>query len=245
ALITYIDWRWIFFINVPIGIAALIATFLIIPDLRPGRSHGLDVVGVLLATAGLFAIVFSLIEGQRYSWGEFANGVTIPEIIAAGVALIILFVIWERYQAEPLVPLSLFAERNFAVANWIAAAISFGLLGLILPITIYLQSVRGFSALAAGLTLAPMSLTSMVFAPFAGRLADRIGGKYILTTGISLFAIGFGTFAFVAGPDSTWLTFLLRAIIAGAGMGMTFAPMTTVAMRNISPRVSGAASGVL
>src|SRR4029077_13149638 len=107
ALITYIDWRWIFFINVPIGIAALIATFVIIPDLRPGRSHGLDVIGVILATAGLFAIVFSLIEGQRYSWGEFANGVTIPEIIVAGVVLILVFVIWERYQAEPLVPLSL------------------------------------------------------------------------------------------------------------------------------------------
>ena len=245
ALITYIDWRWIFFINVPIGIAALIATFVIIPDLRPGRSHGLDVVGVILATAGLFAIVFSLIEGQRYSWGEFAYGVTIPEIILAGVALIVVFIIWERFQAEPLVPLSLFAERNFAVANWIAAAISFGLLGLILPITIYLQSARGFSALAAGLTLAPMSLTSMVVAPVAGRMADRIGGKYILTTGISLFTIGFGTFAFVAGPDSTWLTFVLPAIIAGAGMGMTFAPMTTVAMRNIAPRVAGAASGVL
>jgi EmrB/QacA subfamily drug resistance transporter len=245
ALITYIDWRWIFFINVPIGIAALIATFVIIPDLRPGRSHGLDVVGVILATAGLFAIVFSLIEGQRYSWGEFAYGVTIPEIILAGVALIVVFIIWERFQAEPLVPLSLFAERNFAVANWIAAAISFGLLGLILPITIYLQSARGFSALAAGLTLAPMSLTSMVVAPVAGRMADRIGGKYILTTGISLFTIGFGTFAFVAGPDSTWLTFLLPAIIAGAGMGMTFAPMTTVAMRNIAPRVAGAASGIL
>jgi EmrB/QacA subfamily drug resistance transporter len=245
ALITYIDWRWIFFINVPIGIAALIATFVIIPDLRPGRSHGLDVIGVILATAGLFAIVFSLIEGQRYSWGELAYGVTIPEIIVAGVALIVVFIIWERYQAEPLLPLSLFAERNFAVANWIAAAISFGLLGLILPITIYLQSARGFSALAAGLTLAPMSLTSMVVAPVAGRMADRIGGKYILTTGISLFTIGFGTFAFVAGPDSTWLTFLLPAIIAGAGMGMTFAPMTTVAMRNIAPRVAGAASGIL
>jgi MFS family permease len=85
----------------------------------------------------------------------------------------------------------------------------------------------------------------MVFAPFAGRMADRIGGKYILTAGITLFTIGFGTFIYVAGPDSTWLTFLLPAIIAGAGMGMTFAPMTTVAMRNISPRVAGAASGVL
>jgi EmrB/QacA subfamily drug resistance transporter len=245
AIITYIDWRWIFFINVPIGIAALIATFLIIPDLRPGRHHGWDLVGVFLATAGLFGIVFGLIEGQRYNWGEFAYGVTIPEIIIAGVALIVLFVVWERFQAEPLVPLSLFAERNFAVANWIAAAISFGMLSLFLPITIYLQSVRGFSALTAGLTLAPMSLTSMVFAPFAGRMADRIGGKYILTAGISLFTIGFGSFVYVAGPDSTWLTFLLPAIIAGAGMGMTFAPMTTVAMRNISPRIAGAASGVL
>jgi EmrB/QacA subfamily drug resistance transporter len=245
AIITYIDWRWIFFINVPIGIAALIATFLIVPDLRPGRHHGWDILGIILATAGLFAIVFGLIEGQRYNWGDFAYGVTIPEIIVAGAALIVVFIVWERFQAEPLVPLSLFAERNFAVANWIAAAISFGMLSLFLPITIYLQSVRGFSALAAGLTLAPMSLTSMVFAPFAGRMADRIGGKYILTAGISLFTIGFGTFIYVAGPDSTWLTFLLPAIIAGAGMGMTFAPMTTVAMRNISPRVAGAASGVL
>ena len=246
AIVTYVDWRWIFFVNVPIGIAALVATFIIVPDLRPGRRHGWDIVGIFLATAGLFGLVFGLIEGERFNWGEIGSYVvTIPEVIGLGVVLLILFVVWERFQAEPLVPLSLFAERNFAVANWIAAAISFGMLSLFLPITIYLQSVRGFSALTAGLTLAPMSLTSMVFAPFAGRMADRIGGKYILTAGISLFTIGFGTFVYVAGPDSTWLTFLLPAIIAGAGMGMTFAPMTTVAMRNISPRVAGAASGVL
>jgi MFS family permease len=105
--------------------------------------------------------------------------------------------------------------------------------------------VRDFSALTAGLTLAPMSLTSMFVAPVAGRMADRIGGKYILLTGILVFAIGFGTITFVAGPDSTWINFLVPAIVAGAGMGMTFAPMTTVAMRNISPRMAGAASGVL
>src|SRR5438270_415960 len=112
-------------------------------------------------------------------------------------------------------------------------------------ITIYLQSVRGFSALVAGLTLAPMSLTSMLTAPFAGRFADRIGGKYILMAGISLFTIGIGLIAYIAGPDSTWINFLVPAIIAGAGIGMTFAPMTTVAMRNIEPRVAGAASSVL
>ncbi|HSP09299.1 MAG TPA: DHA2 family efflux MFS transporter permease subunit [Candidatus Dormibacteraeota bacterium] len=246
AIITYISWRWIFFINVPIGIAALIATFAIIPDLRPGRRQGWDLVGVVLASAGLFGIVFGLIEGQRYNWGQITSTViTIPEIIGAGAILIVLFIFWERFQTQPLVPLSLFADRNFAVANWIAAAISFGMLSMFLPITIYLQSVRGFSALTAGLTIAPMSLTSMVVAPFAGRFSDRIGGKYILMTGISLFTIGMASLAFVAGPDSTWVNFLLPTIIAGAGMGMTFAPMTTVAMRNISPRIAGAASGVL
>lgn len=246
AIVTYIDWRWIFYVNVPIGIAALVATFVIIPDLRPGRRHGWDVVGVILATSGLFGVVFGLIEGERFKWGEIGSYVvTIPEVIGAGVVLLVLFVIWERYQAEPLVPLSLFEERNFAVANWIAASVAFGMMSLFLPIVIYLQSVRGFSALTAGLTLAPMSLTSMIVAPFAGRLADRIGGKYILMVGIFLFAIGFASLTFVAGPDSTWINFLAPAIIAGAGMGMTFAPMTTVAMRNISPRMAGAASAVL
>ena len=246
AIVTYVSWQWIFFVNVPIGIAALIATFAIIPDIRQGRRHGWDIMGVVLATAGLFAVVFGLIEGQRFNWGEIGSyGITIPEVIIGGVVLLAVFIVWERFQAEPLMPLSLFRDRNFAVANWIAAAISFGMLSLFLPIVIYLQSVRGFSALTAGLTFAPMSLTSMVVAPFAGRFADKVGGKYILLAGISLFTIGFGLVTFVAGPDSTWLTFLVPAIIAGAGMGMTFAPMTTVAMRNISPQMSGAASGIL
>jgi EmrB/QacA subfamily drug resistance transporter len=246
AIITYIDWRWIFYINVPVGILALVATFLIVPDLRPGRRHGWDIVGIIIATAGLFGIVFGLIEGQKYSWGQVDSyGITIPEVIGGGAALIVLFLLWERFQSEPLLPLNLFANRNFAVANWIAAAISFGMLSMFLPFTIYLQSARGFSALVAGLTMAPMSVTSMFTAPFAGRFADKVGGKYILMAGISLFTAGMASIALVAGPDSTWINFLVPAIIAGAGMGMTFAPMTTVAMRNIEPRIAGSASAVL
>jgi EmrB/QacA subfamily drug resistance transporter len=246
AIVTYVHWTWIFLVNVPIGIAALVATFVIVPDLRPGRRHGWDIVGIFLATVGLFGVVFGLIEGERFNWGEISSyAITIPEVIGVGVVLLVLFVIWERFQAEPLVPLSLFEERNFAVSNWIAASIAFGMMSLFLPFVIYLQSVRDFSALTAGLTLAPMSLTSMIVAPFAGRMADRFGGKYILLTGVFVFAIGFGTVAFVAGPDSTWINFLVPAIVAGAGMGMTFAPMTTVAMRNISPRMAGSASAVL
>src|SRR6267378_2616513 len=95
AIVTYIDWRWIFFVNVPIGIAALVLTFVIIPDLRPGRRHGWDFVGTVMATGGLFAIVFGLIEGQRYNWGQIESyPITIPEVLGAGVVLIVLLLIW-------------------------------------------------------------------------------------------------------------------------------------------------------
>src|SRR4029077_20752894 len=100
AIITYISWRWILFINVPIGIAALIATFAIIPDIRPGRHHGWDVVGIIVPSAGLFAIVFGLIEGQRYSWGQIESyPITIPEVIGGGAVLMVLFILWERFQS--------------------------------------------------------------------------------------------------------------------------------------------------
>src|SRR6266513_6049079 len=94
AIITYIDWRWIFYINVPIGIAALIATFAIIPDLRPGRHHGWDVIGIVVATSGLFGVIFGLIEGERFNWGEIGSyPVSIPEVIGAGAVLMVLFII--------------------------------------------------------------------------------------------------------------------------------------------------------
>jgi MFS family permease len=117
--------------------------------------------------------------------------------------------------------------------------------GIFLPFTIYLQSVLGFSALKAGLTMAPASLLSMFVAPVAGRLTDRIGGKYILMTGLTLFGAGMGWTALIASPSSTWYDFLPALIVAGFGMGCTFAPLVTTAMRNIDPRMAGAASGVL
>jgi EmrB/QacA subfamily drug resistance transporter len=243
-LTTDFTWRWIFYVNLPIGIIALVGTFVIVPDLRPGRRHRLDVAGVLLSSIGLFLVVFGLIEGQRYDWGVIFWQINVYEVIAAGLFVFLLFLMWERYVAEPLVPLSLFRNRNYTLMNWTSICLSFGMLGLFLPITIYLQSVLGMSALAAGLTIAPMALTSMLTAPWAGRLADRIGGKYILMTGLAAFALGMGLVAHAAGPSSTWHDFTPFLVIAGFGMGCTFAPMTTVAMRNIEPRLAGAASGV-
>ena len=244
-LVTYINWRWIFFVNVPVGLVALAGALLVVPDLRPGRRHRLDIVGVLLASASLFGIIFGLVEGERFNWGAIWGPITIPEIIAAGVVLFAVFVVFERFQAEPLMPLSLFSNRNFSISIWVSAAVAFGMLGFFIPVTIFFQSVLGFSALKAGLTFLPMSLVSMVVAPIAGRMSDRFGGKYILVAGLTFFAAGMGLVVLVISLNATQATFWGPAALAGLGLGMTFAPLTTVAMRDVKPHMAGAASGVL
>lgn len=244
-IVTNADWRWIFFLNVPIGVVAFVATLLLVPDLRPGRSHSLDPIGVLLATTSLFAIVFGLIEGQRYAWSTITGELTIPEVIAAGVVLLVVFIIWETRQHEPLVPLRLFRLGDFAINNWVGIAIGFGMQAAFIPLTIYTQSVLGMSALTSGLTFAPMSLAAGIVAPFAGRLTDRIGGRLILVVGLGLFALGISWTAALATANSTLWTFFVPMIVTGIGMGGVFAPSITVAMRPIKPADAGSASGVL
>jgi len=246
-LVSAFDWRYIFFINVPIGAAVIALSVFLIPDVRVGARHRLDVPGVLLATASLLAICYGLVEGQRYNWGKIASFISIPLVIGAGVVLLGVFVLVQArtQDREPLVPFGLFRDRNFSLMNWVSGVLSVGMMGIFLPFTIYLQSALGFSALKAGLTMAPASIVSMFVAPVAGRMTDRIGGKYILMSGLMFFAIGFGLAAAIATPHSTWQDFIPAFAIAGLGMGCTFAPMTTVAMRNIQPRVAGAASGMI
>jgi EmrB/QacA subfamily drug resistance transporter len=244
-IVTNGDWRWIFFLNLPIGIIALLGTFLVIPDVRTARQHRLDLIGVLLSSAALFAVVFGLIEGQRYDWGTITGWLTIPMVIGAGIVLFMAFLAWERGQAEPLVPLGLFRDRNFSLMNWTGTAVSFAMQGIFIPITIYTQSVLGMTALQSGLTIAPMSLTAGIVAPFAGRLADRFGGKYLLMAGLALFGAGAAVVTALSTATSTQLTFFLPWVLAGVGLGLVFAPMTTVAMRDITPAMAGAASGVL
>ena len=248
-LVTAFDWRWIFFVNLPIGAIVLAATFVIIPDLRPGRRHRLDFRGVTLASLALLAICYGLVEGQRYDWGKISGFISIPLVIGVGVALLALFIVDQAIRQhggnEPLIPFALFRDRNYSLMNWVSCTLSIGMLGIFLPLTIYLQSALGFSALKAGLTLMPSSLVMIVLAPILGKLTDKIGGKYILIGGLSLFAIGMGWVVLVASTNSAWYDFLAPLIVAGIGMGGTFAPMTTTAMRNIEPRMAGAASGVL
>jgi EmrB/QacA subfamily drug resistance transporter len=246
-LITAFDWRWIFFVNLPIGVVVLALTGVLIPDMRPGRRHRLDILGVALASAGLLAICYGLVEGQTYDWGKINSLLSIPLVLGAGVVLLAAFFVaeWLRQDREPLVPFSLFKDRNFAVMNFVSGTLVIGMMGIFLPFTIYLQSVLGFSALKAGLTMAPASLISVFIAPVAGRMTDKIGGKYILMAGLTLFAIGMGATVLIAQTTSSWQVFLVPLIVAGVGMGCTFAPLATTAMRNVEPRMAGAASGVL
>ncbi len=246
-LVTAFDWRYIFYINVPVGAVVLILAGVLIPPLRTGRRHRLDFPGVVLASLALLAICYGLVEGQRYDWGTITSFISIPLVIGVGVLLLAAFLLVQArtQNAEPLVPFSLFRNRNFSLMNWVAATVAIGMMGIFLPFTIYLQSVLGFSALKAGLAMAPASLVSMFVAPVAGRLSDRIGGKYILMTGLTAFAAGMGSLALIAQVNSAWYDFLAPLVLAGFGMGCTFAPMTTVAMRDIQPVVAGAASGLL
>ncbi len=246
-LVTDYSWRWIFFVNVPVGIVTLVLAAVVMPNIKLNRRHRLDLGGVALSTASLFLITYGLIEGQSHRWGKVWGPITIPMVIGAGVVLLVLFLYLQYLErnSEPLVPFKLFADRNFSTMNFVVAAIGFGMLGLFLPLTIYLQSVLGLTALQAGLTTAPMSVISMFVAPVAGRFADRVGGKWILFVGVALFAGGMGILIDSAHVDSTRLHLLPGLIVAGFGLGMTFAPLQTIAMRDVEPRMAGAASGII
>jgi EmrB/QacA subfamily drug resistance transporter len=246
-LVTAFDWRWIFFVNLPIGVIVLLITPVIIPNVRLGTKHRIDVPGVLLASGALLAICYGLVEGQKYNWGTITGFISIPLVLGLGVVLLLAFLLVQKLtqDKEPLVPFAVFRDRNFSVVNWVSGVLAIGMMGIFLPLTIYLQSVLGFSALKAGLVMAPASLVSMFVAPVAGRMTDKIGGKFILMSGLTLFGAGMGWIALIAHPNSAWPAFLAPLIVAGLGMGCIFAPLVTVAMRNIEPRMAGAASGVL
>src|SRR5436190_5410439 len=246
-LVTDFGWRWIFFVNLPVGVITLVGAAIVMPPLRLNRRHRLDWLGTVLATAGLFLIVFGLIEGQSHHWGKVWGPVTIVELIAAGLVILAGFIVqqWVRRNSEPLVPFQIFRDRNYSIMNYVVMSIAFGMFGLFLPLTIFLQSVLGLSALQAGLTTAPMSLISMFVAPVAGRMADRIGGKWILFLGLSLFSAGMGILIASSHLNTTRWHLLPGLIVAGFGMGMTFAPLQTVAMHSVEPRMAWAASGFI
>jgi EmrB/QacA subfamily drug resistance transporter len=246
-LVSHFGWRSIFYVNLPIGVITFALAFLLIPDLRLGRKHRLDMVGVLLATAGLLGVIFSLIEGQRYDWGRVVGWVTIPEIGIAGLALIAVFLLyqWRRQQAEPLLPFAVFKDRNFTLMTLVMAAMGFAILGVFLPLTIYMQSVLGLSAFDAGVTIAAQPLAMMVASGLASGLTQKVSGKYLLIPGLLMFAAGVAYMDLAAQADSGRWVFLPGLIISGFGLGFVWTPVFSIATRNLSPELGGVASGVI
>jgi EmrB/QacA subfamily drug resistance transporter len=245
-LVGSLGWRWIFFVNLPVGAVVIALALLVLPAVKSGRRQRLDLPGVLLASAALVAITFGLVEGQQYDWGRVWSFVSIPLIIAVGVVLLAAFLLMQaqRQDREPLLPFSLFADSNFALMSGANLLIAVGLIGMALPLTVYLQLALGFSPLKAGLTMAPSSLMAGIVAPFAGRLANK-GGRYLVACGFTLFAVGLTVIVVVAGPSSNWYDLLPGFLLAGLGTGCTMSPMQTIATRNVPPRLAGGASGVL
>jgi EmrB/QacA subfamily drug resistance transporter len=146
VLTTYLSWRWVFYVNLPVAATGIALAFLVVPEIRAGQDHRLDVPGVALAGMGLAAVTYGLIEGQRHDWGTVAVGITIPEIIVAGVVVLAGFVAWEQRHREPLVPLGLFRDRTFTIMVALNVVVQFALQSMLLVNSINLQSVLGFTA---------------------------------------------------------------------------------------------------
>ena len=245
-IVTNFGWRWIFYVNLPVGVLIVALALALVPDLRPGLRHRLDFTGVALATVGLFGVIFGLIEGQRYDWGTVWSGITIPEIIAAGIVVLAVFLIlqWRRQDREPLLPFAVFKDRNYTLMTLVLMAMGFAMVGVFLPITIYFQSVLGLSAFDAGIAIAPMALVMMLFSGVVAPLAARFA-KYILTAGLTLFAIGMAYIAWRVQIDSNRWSFAPGLVLGGLGLAGVWTPVYSLATRDLQPRLAGVASGVL
>ena len=245
-IVTSFGWRWIFYVNLPVGVLIVALALALVPDLRPGLRHRLDFTGVALATVGLFGVIFGLIEGERYNWGTVWSWITIPEIIAAGVVVLAVFLIlqWRRQDREPLLPFAVFKDRNYTLMTLVLMAMGFAMVGVFLPITIYFQSVLGLSAFDAGIAIAPMALVMMLFSGGVAPLAARFA-KYILMAGLTLFAIGMAYIAWRVQVDSNRWSFAPGLVIGGLGLAGVWTPVYSLATRDLQPRLAGVASGVL
>ncbi len=242
------SWRWIFLINIPLGILGVVLALRIVPESKsPAAVETLDLPGVGLFTAALFCLTFALVEGQTLGW----NSPTILTLLAAVLPLFVLFCLRERRVSQPLVELSLFRNLTFVAGNLTGFFLSAAMMGVFFTVPIFLQTVLGYSALHAGLVMSPMSIMVMIAAPLAGRLSDRISGRWIVAGG--MFCLAFGI-AWLAGltpwqealtPTTALRSLILPFLIAGLGIGLATAPITAAVMSTVPRDRIGNASGVL
>jgi EmrB/QacA subfamily drug resistance transporter len=239
ALVDWLGWQWIFFINVPIGIAALALAIRLVPVL-PTQAHPFDLIGVALSGVGIFLIVFGLQQGQPAHWEPW-----IWATIVAGAGFVSVFVYWQSVNThEPLIPLKMFADRDFGLSNAGVAVVSFAFTAMILPLTFYAQAVCGLSPTRSALLLAPMAIASAALAPFVGVLVDKYHPRPVLGFGFSMLAIGLTWLSFEMAPDTPIWRLLLPFGVMGVGSAFVWSPLTATATRNLPPHLAGAGSAV-
>ncbi len=240
-LTQHIDWSWVFYINVPIGLLAIAAAFLFIEESRDtSHEQRLDPLGLITSAAGLLALSYGLVEANQYGW-------TSPRILAAFAAAAVLlpaFVLLERHQRLPMLDLSLFRNRTFSGANAAMLLVGLAMFGVFFYVSLFMQQVLGFSPVQAGASFLPMTLLVIVIAPVAGRITDRVGARWLVAGGLTLVSISLLFYTQLDVGSSYW-SVLPGLLLGGAGMALSMTPTTAAAMSAVSRDKAGVGSAVL
>ena len=238
AVVEGFSWQWIFWLNVPIGIA-LAPTALAMLDESRGPSRSLDVRGVALASAGLLGVVFGIVRSQELGW----TSLTVLGSIAAGALLLAGFVAWELRAKSPMLPMRFFSNRAFSATNGVSLAMFFGSFGAIFLLAQFFQVAQGYSPLEAGIRTLPWTAMPIFVAPIAGILSDRLGSRPLMAAGLALQAGGLAWLALVTAPDVAYGLLVPGFVMAGAGMALVFAPAANAVLSSVRPEEAGQASG--
>ncbi len=239
ALTTYVGWRWIFFVNIPIGIACIAAGIRELHESRNEEHGGFDLPGLFTWTGGLFALVLGLLRGNDWGWssGRVVGLFATAAVLLAGFAAI------ELRRAAPMLDFRLFRVPTFTGAQTTAFAISSGMFAQFLFLPLYLENVRGYSAVGAGVRFLPLSLVSFVVAPVAGRLSARIPVRFLLGGGLALCGVAL-LLMWGVTIHSSWTELLAGFLVAGVGIGTVNAPLASTSVSVVEPRRAGMASGI-
>ncbi len=234
-----IGWEWIFFVNVPIGIGAVILTLSQVAESRDPNAKGVDWIGFVTFSASLFLLVFALVQGNEKGWGS----TEIVSFLTASVVLFVVFIVAELAQPRPMLDLSLFRRPAFTGASIVAFCISASMFSMFLYLTLYIQDVLGYGPLAAGVRFLPVTLLSFFVAPISGRLSVRVPVRLLLGGGMLLVSIGLLTMTAV-DASSGWTTLVPGFVLAGVGIGLINPPLASTAVGVVHHSRSGMASGI-
>jgi EmrB/QacA subfamily drug resistance transporter len=238
VLVQAIGWQAIFYVNVPIGIAAIALTASRVAESRDPGHGGADWPGTVAFSAGLFLLVYGLIRGNPEGW----NAPIVVCLVGAAL-LLVLFVVIERRSARPMLDLTLFRKPAFAGASIAAFVLSAAMFSMFLYLTLYIQNILGYSALESGLRFMPVTVLSFLVAPVSGKLAERLGVRWFIAGGLALVALGLLLMHGVQQGDD-WTALLAGMLVAGGGIGLVNPALATAAIGVVEPRRSGMASGI-